>query len=429
MSLRTATIRLAYQRPELRADLLPLLQEQSDPASHDQNKPESYYGLPPRGVQASYRKEAMSLIGLTEEDRDAVLRMYMQRGRHTRSMGYASSGEPAFSVRSFKFTKGTVSRLMKHGYAKDGSDFYSSGGSSSLRLTQQGILAGKFIQDNPDEKFEKVLGYPVSFTRRVYGQFKVYTWASVRIDNEWVSLGDPYPAPRWPSAALEKSVALALESQAAEAPRGIQASDASEAADILENFMGLVGDEPSSHNKKQWDAAHKALKSKDVAVIYKAFVDLEQSEGGEPPDDDVDVADHWDDLKRGMRKFKPKQAARRDDPNRVVFKVSRQVDTGEFTVHNMTGREKHTLSGHGSDPQELAETLEASASTTLRFQNMDTLDGMELNYVQAPRFPRHLAERLVTLATVIVGAHYVALRGSSMGLEWQMLANSPRVTG
>jgi len=345
VALRSRLIRLAAVHPELRADILPLLKEQSDPASHDQNKPESYYGLSPRGVQASYRKEAMSLIGLTEEDRDAVLRMYMQRGRHTRSMGYASSGEPAFSVRSFKFTKGTVSRLMKHGYAKDGSDFYSSGGSSSLRLTQQGILAGKFIQDNPDEKFEKVLGYPVSFTRRVYGQFKVYTWASVRIDNEWVSLGDPYPAPRWPSAALEKSVALALESQAAEAPRGIQA------------------------------------------------------------------------------------ARRRDDPNRVVFKVSRQVDTGEFTVHNMTGREKHTLSGHGSDPQELAETLEASASTTLRFQNMDTLDGMELNYVQAPRFPRHLAERLVTLATVIVGAHYVALRGSSMGLEWQMLANSPRVTG
>ena len=343
-ALRSRLIRLAAVHPELRADILPLLKEQSDPASHDQNKPESYYGLPPRGVQASYRKEAMSLIGLTEEDRDAVLRMYMQRERHTRSMGYASSGEPAFSVRAFKFTKGTVSRLMKYGYAEDGSGFYSSGGTSSLRLTQQGILAGKFIRDNPDEKFEKVLGYPVSFTRRVYGQFKVYTWASVRINNEWVSLGDPYPAPRWPSAALEKSVALATESQA-EAPRGVQA------------------------------------------------------------------------------------ARRREDPNRVVFMVSRQVDTGEVTVRDMTGKEKYVLSAHGSDSQELAETLEEAASATLRFQNMDTLDGPELNYVRAPRFPRHLAERLITLATVIVGAHYVALRGSSMGLEWQMLANSPRVTG
>ena len=83
-------------------------------------------------------------------------------------------------------------------------------------------------------------------------------------------------------------------------------TDASEAADILKNFMGLVGNEPSSYNKKQWDAAHKALKSKDVAAIYKAFIDLEQSEGGEPPDDNEDMAGHWDDLKRGMRKFKQK---------------------------------------------------------------------------------------------------------------------------
>lgn len=122
-------------------------------------------------------------------------------------------------------------------------------------------------------------------------------------------------------------------------------------------------------------------------------------------------------------------ARRREDPNRVVFMVSRQVDTGEVTVRDMTGKEKYVLSAHGSDPQELAETLEEAASATLRFQNMDTLDGPELNYVRAPRFPRHLAERLITLATAIVGAHYVALRGSSMGLEWQMLANSPRVTG
>ena len=41
--LRNRIIRLAAAKPELRADLLPLLKEESDPASHDQNKPESYY--------------------------------------------------------------------------------------------------------------------------------------------------------------------------------------------------------------------------------------------------------------------------------------------------------------------------------------------------------------------------------------------------
>ena len=52
--LRSRLIRLAAANPELRADLLPLLKEEADPASKDQNKPESYYGLPPRGIQASY---------------------------------------------------------------------------------------------------------------------------------------------------------------------------------------------------------------------------------------------------------------------------------------------------------------------------------------------------------------------------------------
>jgi hypothetical protein len=56
--LRSRLIRLAAANPELRADLLPLLKEESDPASHDQNKPEHYYGLPPRGVQASTTRTA-----------------------------------------------------------------------------------------------------------------------------------------------------------------------------------------------------------------------------------------------------------------------------------------------------------------------------------------------------------------------------------
>ena len=53
MSLRSRLIRLAAAKPELRADLLSLLKEDEDPVSHDQNKPEYYYGLPPRGVQAA----------------------------------------------------------------------------------------------------------------------------------------------------------------------------------------------------------------------------------------------------------------------------------------------------------------------------------------------------------------------------------------
>jgi hypothetical protein len=54
--LRKRIIRLAAANPELRADLLPLLKGDADPASVDQNKPESYYGLPPRGIQASNRR-------------------------------------------------------------------------------------------------------------------------------------------------------------------------------------------------------------------------------------------------------------------------------------------------------------------------------------------------------------------------------------
>lgn len=56
--LRSRIIRLAAANPELRADLLPLLKEDANPASADQNKPESYYGLAPRGVQAAATRTA-----------------------------------------------------------------------------------------------------------------------------------------------------------------------------------------------------------------------------------------------------------------------------------------------------------------------------------------------------------------------------------
>jgi len=57
-TLRTQIIRLAAAHPELRSDLLPLLKEDSAPESVDQNKPEHYYGLPPRGVQAAAKAPA-----------------------------------------------------------------------------------------------------------------------------------------------------------------------------------------------------------------------------------------------------------------------------------------------------------------------------------------------------------------------------------
>lgn len=57
-TLRTQIIRLAAVHPELRSDLLPLLKEDSAPESVDQNKPEHYYGLPPRGVQAAAKAPA-----------------------------------------------------------------------------------------------------------------------------------------------------------------------------------------------------------------------------------------------------------------------------------------------------------------------------------------------------------------------------------
>ncbi|NBR00428.1 MAG: hypothetical protein EBT79_10715 [Actinobacteria bacterium] len=60
--LRSRLIRLAAAKPELRADILPLLQEDADPASVDQNKPESYYGLPPRGVQAARRSDPNRVV-------------------------------------------------------------------------------------------------------------------------------------------------------------------------------------------------------------------------------------------------------------------------------------------------------------------------------------------------------------------------------
>lgn len=66
--LRNRLIRLAAAKPELRADLLPLLKEQADPASHDQNKPESYYGMPPKGKQAARKPKGVQASTLPSDD-------------------------------------------------------------------------------------------------------------------------------------------------------------------------------------------------------------------------------------------------------------------------------------------------------------------------------------------------------------------------
>jgi hypothetical protein len=66
--LRSRLIRLAASNPDLRADILPLLREQADPASRDQNKPEHYYGLPPKGVQASSQRKAHGPVAVRQPE-------------------------------------------------------------------------------------------------------------------------------------------------------------------------------------------------------------------------------------------------------------------------------------------------------------------------------------------------------------------------
>jgi len=66
MSLRNSLIKLAFENPSLRKDLLPLITREAadevdvqkqlkvdaDPKSKDENKPSEWYGLAPKGIQA-----------------------------------------------------------------------------------------------------------------------------------------------------------------------------------------------------------------------------------------------------------------------------------------------------------------------------------------------------------------------------------------
>jgi len=225
--LRSRLIRLAAAKPELRADLLPLLKEESDPASFDQNKPGHYYGLPPRGVQAARKPN--------------------------------SPGEK----HQLKVLIDTVRNPMK----------------------------GKFLGGPSAEDAEKTL-------RDTFG------YSDAEIDR---------------------------------------------------------------------------IKGKGV------------------------------------------QAARRRE--RVVFMVTTAI-TGPMVVNVTNGiNKKYPYDG---TPEGLAATLQEVATGAIRLQSMDFLDGPELNVVKAPRVPPNLAQTVFARIEARVGAVYVALRGTSMGLEWAILPRAPK---
>lgn len=118
-----------------------------------------------------------------------------------------------------------------------------------------------------------------------------------------------------------------------------------------------------------------------------------------------------------------REAGRREDPNRVVFMVTKAL-TGPMIV-NVTNHINKKYPYDGT-PEGLASTLQEAASISLRFQSMDTLDGPEINMVRAPRVPSSLAQTVFTRTTVVVGAVYVALQGSSNGLRWEILPRAPK---
>ena len=115
-------------------------------------------------------------------------------------------------------------------------------------------------------------------------------------------------------------------------------------------------------------------------------------------------------------------ARRRVDPNRVVLKVTTGI-TGPMIV-NQTNAKPYIYDG---TPEGLAATLEEAATVSLRFQSMYTLDGPEINIIKAPRVPPHLAQMVINQTKGPVGPMYVALRGTSMGLEWAILPRAPKL--
>jgi len=124
-------------------------------------------------------------------------------------------------------------------------------------------------------------------------------------------------------------------------------------------------------------------------------------------------------------------ARRREDPNRVVLMVTTAL--GGPTVVNVTNgiNRRHEYDG---TPEGLAATMQTVATSSIRFQSMDFLDGPELNVVQAPRVPARLVDTVMAIrqrAESKSGGYvvpvYVALRGTSHGLEWVILPRAPKL--
>lgn len=124
----------------------------------------------------------------------------------------------------------------------------------------------------------------------------------------------------------------------------------------------------------------------------------------------------------GWDLFASKTARRREDPNRVVLMVTTSI-LGPMVVNVTNGiNKKYTYDG---TPEGLAATMQQAASVSLRFQSMDFLDGPEINVIKAPRVPSNIAQMLSN-PTVVRGPVYVALRGTSYGLEWVILPRAPK---
>lgn len=50
----------------------------------------------------------------------------------------------------------------------------------------------------------------IRFSRRGYGKGVMYTWAEVKYNGQWLSLGDPWPGVKWNQIELEKAALEAI---------------------------------------------------------------------------------------------------------------------------------------------------------------------------------------------------------------------------
>ena len=102
--LRRRVIRLAASNPELRKDLLTILKEEADPTSHDQNLPETWYGLPPKTAGAAKVAAGPDRTGRNwKEKTDGGKRRWVWSGQ---------SMDPSFTVMEYEAPFGKYYKLM-----------------------------------------------------------------------------------------------------------------------------------------------------------------------------------------------------------------------------------------------------------------------------------------------------------------------------